>query len=100
MSELEARLAALEHRVGELEDINAIRRLHWADGYYCDFNRAGGILGFVARGARGAYRRVVRRGRRRRLPFRRIPRACRRPPSLRDLVPELLHPGSERTGRR
>ena len=40
MSELEARLAALEHRVGELEDVNAIRRLHWAYGYYIDFNRA------------------------------------------------------------
>lgn len=33
------RLAALEHRVGVLEDINAIRRLHWAYGYYIDFNR-------------------------------------------------------------
>lgn len=39
MSDLEERLAALEHRVGELEDINAIRRLHWAYGYYIDFNR-------------------------------------------------------------
>lgn len=39
MSDLEQRLAALEHRVGELEDINAIRRLHWAYGYYIDFNR-------------------------------------------------------------
>ncbi|MPS69725.1 MULTISPECIES: nuclear transport factor 2 family protein [unclassified Novosphingobium] len=35
---LEARLDALEHRVGELEDVNAIRRLHWAYGYYIDFN--------------------------------------------------------------
>ena len=34
MSDLEARLAALENRVGELEDINAIRRLQWAYGYY------------------------------------------------------------------
>ena len=34
------RIAALEHRVGELEDINAIRRIHWAYGYYIDFNRA------------------------------------------------------------
>src|SRR5690606_40335256 len=39
MSDVESRLAALEHRVGELEDINAIRRLHWAYGYYIDFNR-------------------------------------------------------------
>jgi hypothetical protein len=40
MSDVETRLAALEHKVGELEDINAIRRLHWAYGYYIDFNRA------------------------------------------------------------
>lgn len=39
MSDVEQRLAALENRVGELEDINAIRRLHWAYGYYIDFNR-------------------------------------------------------------
>jgi hypothetical protein len=38
MSDVEQRLAALEHRVGELEDVNAIRRLHWAYGYYIDFN--------------------------------------------------------------
>src|SRR5690606_14172596 len=38
MSDVEQRLAALENRVGELEDINAIRRLHWAYGYYIDFN--------------------------------------------------------------
>jgi len=48
MSELETRLSALEHRVGELEDINAIRRLHWAYGYYCDFNRAEDIVGLFA----------------------------------------------------
>jgi hypothetical protein len=40
MSDVEARLAALENKVGELEDINAIRRLHWAYGYYIDYNRA------------------------------------------------------------
>ena len=39
MSDVEQRLVALEHRVGELEDLNAIRRLHWAYGYYIDFNR-------------------------------------------------------------
>ena len=37
--ETDDRLVALEHRVGMLEDINAIRRLHWAYGYYIDFNR-------------------------------------------------------------
>lgn len=40
MSDVEKRLAALEHKVGELEDVNAIRRLHWAYGYYIDFNKA------------------------------------------------------------
>jgi len=48
VSDLDARLAALEQRVGELEDINAIRRLHWAYGYYCDFNRAEDIVGLLA----------------------------------------------------
>jgi hypothetical protein len=48
MSELESRLAALEHRIGELEDINAIRRLHWAYGYYIDFNRAEDVVQLFA----------------------------------------------------
>jgi len=48
MSELEQRLSALEHRVGELEDINAIRRLHWAYGYYIDFNRAQDVADLFA----------------------------------------------------
>ncbi|GAA0268078.1 hypothetical protein GCM10009127_04800 [Alteraurantiacibacter aestuarii] len=39
MSDVEARLGALELRVRELEDMAAIRRLHWAYGYYIDFNR-------------------------------------------------------------
>jgi len=39
MSDVEARLAELEQKVGILEDVQAIRRLHWAYGYYIDFNR-------------------------------------------------------------
>ncbi len=39
MSEVESRLAALEAKVTQLEDINAIRRLQWAYGYYIDYNR-------------------------------------------------------------
>jgi hypothetical protein len=39
MSEVESRLAALEKKVTELEDINAIRRLQMAYGYYIDYNR-------------------------------------------------------------
>ena len=48
MSDVESRLAALENRVGELEDINAIRRLHWAYGYYIDYNRPEEVAGLVA----------------------------------------------------
>ncbi len=48
MSDLETRLAAVEQRVGELEDINAIRRLHWAYGYYIDFNRAEDVVQLFA----------------------------------------------------
>jgi hypothetical protein len=52
MADLEGRIAALEQRVGELEDVAAIRRLHWAYGYYCDFNRAEDIVQlFAADGA-------------------------------------------------
>ncbi len=39
MNDTEERLLALEKRVTEIEDINAIRRLHYAYGYYIDFNR-------------------------------------------------------------
>jgi SnoaL-like domain len=39
MSELELKFAALEHRVGTLEDVNDIRKLHYAYGYYIDYNR-------------------------------------------------------------
>jgi hypothetical protein len=49
MSDLAARLSALEHRVGELEDVNAIRRLHWAYGYYIDFNRAEDVVQLFAK---------------------------------------------------
>ena len=44
----ETRLAALEHRVGELEDVNAIRRLHRAYGYYIQFNRADDVAELFA----------------------------------------------------
>jgi len=49
MSDLAARLTNLEQRVGELEDVSAIRRLHWAYGYYCDFNLAEEIVQLFAR---------------------------------------------------
>jgi hypothetical protein len=52
MADFGERLAALEQRVGQLEDINAIRRLHWAYGYYIDFNRAEDVVQlFAADGA-------------------------------------------------
>ena len=49
MSEVETRLAALEARVNELEDLNAIRRLQMAYGYYIDYNRPEEVAGLFAR---------------------------------------------------
>ena len=49
MAEWETRLAGLEHRVGLIEDANAIRRLHWAYGYYIDFNRAEDVVQLFSR---------------------------------------------------
>ncbi len=49
MADVMARLDALEWRVGELEDLNAIRRLHWAYGYYIDFNRPDDVVALFAR---------------------------------------------------
>ncbi len=48
MSDWEARLAALENRVGELEDEGAIRRLQMAYGYYIDYNRPEEVAGLFA----------------------------------------------------
>jgi len=48
-SALVERLDALESRVGELEDFNAIRRLHWAYGYYIDFNRPNEVAELFSR---------------------------------------------------
>jgi hypothetical protein len=49
MSDLEGRLAALEARVNELEDLNAIRRLQMAYGYYIDYNRPEEVAGLFAK---------------------------------------------------
>ena len=48
MTDVNARLAALEARVTELEDLNAIRRLQWAYGYYIDYNRPEEVAGLFA----------------------------------------------------
>ena len=48
MSDVEGRLAALESRVNELEDLNAIRRLQMAYGYYIDYNRPEEVAGLFA----------------------------------------------------
>ncbi len=37
LEEMKSALAALQHRVDALEDVNAIRKLHYAYGYYMDF---------------------------------------------------------------
>ncbi|NMN06922.1 MULTISPECIES: nuclear transport factor 2 family protein [unclassified Novosphingobium] len=49
MSELEQRLADLEARVTQIEDVNAIRRLQWAYGYYIDYNRPEEVAGLFAK---------------------------------------------------
>jgi SnoaL-like domain len=52
MAEIEARLAALENRVNELDDQAAIRRLQMAYGYYIDYNRPEEVAAlFAADGA-------------------------------------------------
>lgn len=48
MTDVEARLAALEARVDELEDLNAIRRLQMAYGYYIDYNRPEEVAGLFS----------------------------------------------------
>jgi SnoaL-like domain len=48
MADIEKRLAALEHKVGELADVNDIRRLHFVYGYYIDFNRADDVAELFA----------------------------------------------------
>lgn len=63
MSDTESRLAALEHRVGELEDVNAIRRLHWAYGYYIDFNRAKDVSELFAEDGEVIFLSGIYRGR-------------------------------------
>jgi len=40
IEDLKATVAALGERVGQIEDLHAIRRLHYAYGYYTDYNRA------------------------------------------------------------
>jgi hypothetical protein len=39
VDQLQSELAALNDRVGKLEDVNDIRKLHYAYGYYIDYNR-------------------------------------------------------------
>ena len=45
---MDSRMAALEKRVTTLEDTAAIRRLHWAYGYYIDFNRPNEVADLFA----------------------------------------------------
>lgn len=49
MNDVDARLAALERRVEELEDQTAIRRLQMAYGYYIDYNRPEEVAGLFSR---------------------------------------------------
>jgi SnoaL-like domain len=49
MADSNARLDALEARVGELEDVHAIRTLHHAYGYYIDYNRVDDVVGLFVK---------------------------------------------------
>jgi len=48
MMDIETRLASLEHRIEQIEDMNAIRRLQMAYGYYIDYNRPEEVAGLFA----------------------------------------------------
>ena len=48
MTDMESRLAAMEARIAELEDHNAIRRLQNAYGYYIDYNRPEEVTGLFS----------------------------------------------------
>ena len=47
-AEMSAAIADLQHRVGTLEDVNAIRKLHYAYGYYIDYNWANAVAELFA----------------------------------------------------
>lgn len=49
MADVEQRLAELENRVGMVEDLHAIRRLHFAYGYYIDFVKYDEVVQLFAR---------------------------------------------------
>jgi len=49
VEDLKAIVTELANRVGELEDINAIRKLHYAYGYYIDYNRAEEVVQLFAK---------------------------------------------------
>jgi hypothetical protein len=49
MADIEARLAALESSVNQLEDQAAIRRLQMAYGYYIDYNRPEEVAALFAK---------------------------------------------------
>lgn len=47
LSVLKDHIAALTARVTQIEDLAAIRRLHWAYGYYIDYNDAQSVSQLV-----------------------------------------------------
>ncbi|KAJ8135498.1 hypothetical protein OY671_011289, partial [Metschnikowia pulcherrima] len=63
MTDVAARSEASESRVGLSEDVNAIRRSHWAYGYYIDFNRADDVAELFAEDGEVIFLSGIYRGR-------------------------------------
>ena len=61
-AELKAMVAALAERVGTLEDVNAIRKLHFAYGYYIDFCQYAEVVQLFAKDAEVIFLSGIYRG--------------------------------------
>ncbi len=62
IEQLKTLVASLSDRVGMLEDHNAIRRLHYAYGYYTDYNRAYALADLFAEDAEIIFLSGIYRG--------------------------------------
>jgi hypothetical protein len=62
IAELTGKLEALTRRVDRLEDVNAIRKLHYAYGYYIDYNRPAEVVKLFARDGEVIFLSGVYRG--------------------------------------
>lgn len=57
-----ARIDRMERRLGELEDVNAIRRLHYAYGYYIDLCQYAEVVQLFARDGEAIFLSGIYRG--------------------------------------